>query len=93
MILKDYSNSMTKSQIQSAWKKVIEEIRRIPNWNVLKRSSKQYKKVVILRELILFCQILLRKIEIGENTAFNTIIFRKTMNFYCAQMKEKWLKI
>ncbi|MBI3306027.1 hypothetical protein HYZ82_02735 [Candidatus Nomurabacteria bacterium] len=79
---------MTKSQIQLAWKKVIKETHKTPNWGTLKRNSKQYKRVVILRELILFCRILLEKIEIGENIPFNTIIFKKTMNFYCGQMKK-----
>ena len=78
---------MTKSQIQSAWKKVIRETHSIPNWDALKRNSKQYQKVVMLRKLLLFCQVLLGKIEAGENTAFNTIIFKKTMNFYCTQIR------
>lgn len=79
---------MTKSQIQLAWGKVIKETHKTPDWDSLKRNSKQYKKVVMLRELILFCQVLLRKIGTGENTAFNAIIFKKTLNFYCAQMKK-----
>ncbi|PIR80989.1 hypothetical protein COU24_01065 [Candidatus Kuenenbacteria bacterium CG10_big_fil_rev_8_21_14_0_10_39_14] len=80
--------TMTKKQLQSAWKKVIKETHKIPNWDALKRNSRQYRRVVMLRELILFCQVLLEKIEMGKNTAFNTIIFKKTINFYCAQMKE-----
>ena len=79
---------MTKLQIQLAWKKVIKETHKIPNWDALKRNSKQYQRVVILRELILFCQMLLGTIEIEENVAFNTIIFKKTINFYCTQMKK-----
>ena len=79
---------MTKSQIQSAWKRVIEETHKLPNWDELKRNPKRYQEVVILRELILFCQMLLRKIEAEENTAFNTIIFRKTMNFYRTQIRK-----
>jgi len=78
---------MTKSQIQSAWRKVIKEIRRVPDWSMLKRNSKQYQKVVILRELILFCQVLLEKIEMGENITFNTIIFKKIFDFYYIQMR------
>jgi len=78
---------MTKLQIQSAWKKVIKETYQIPDWDALKRNSRQYQKVVILRELILFCQVLLGKIETGENAAFNAIIFKKTMNFYCTQIR------
>ena len=79
---------MTKSQIQLAWEKVIGETHRVPNWNTLKRNSRQYQRVVILRELILFCQILLGKIEIGEDPTFNAIIFKKTINFYCTQIKD-----
>jgi len=79
---------MKKSQIQSAWKKVIKETRKVPHWDTLKRNSKQYQKVVILRELILFCQVLLGKIEMGENIAFNEIIYKKTIKFYCEQIKE-----
>lgn len=79
---------MTKKQLQSAWKKVIKKTHKIPNWDALKRNLRQYQKVVMFRKLILFCQALLGKIETGENTAFNTIIFKKTMNFYCAQMKK-----
>ena len=59
----------------------------IPDWDKLKRSPKQYQEVVMLRELILFCQTLLQKIEAKENVRFNTIIFRKIINFYCAQIK------
>ncbi len=79
---------MTKSQIQLAWKKVIEETHKIPDWDSLQRNSRPYQKVVMLRELILFCQVLLGKIEAGENAAFNEIIYKKTINFYCTQMKK-----
>ena len=79
---------MTKSQIQLAWKKVIKETHKIPDWNALQRVPKQYQRVVGLRELILFCQVLLGKIEIGENIAFNEIIYKKTIKFYCEQIKE-----
>ena len=78
---------MTKSQIQLAWRKVIKETRQIPDWDLLKRNSKRYKKVVMLRELILFCQVLLGKIEKRENIAFNVIIFKQTLDFYCNQIK------
>ncbi len=77
---------MTKSQIQSAWRKVIKETHRIPNWDILKRNSKQYKKVVMLRELILFCQVLLGKIEAKENITFNSMIFKKMFDFYRTQI-------
>lgn len=79
---------MTKSQIQLAWREVIKETRRIPNWDILKRNSRQYKKVVMLRELILFCQVLLAKIETKENLAFNSLIFKKTFDFYRTQIRK-----
>jgi len=79
---------MTKKQLQLAWKKVIKEIHNIPDRDAFKRNLKQYQKIIMLRELILFCQVLLGKIETGGNTVFNTIIFKKTINFYCAQMKK-----
>ena len=74
---------MTKKQLQKAWKKVIKETQKIPDWNALKKDSKQYQRVVGLRELILFCQALLGKIEMGENAVFNGIIYKKTIKFYC----------
>jgi len=79
---------MTKSQIQLAWGKVIKETHKIPDWDALKKDSKQYQRVVGIRELILFCQVLLEKIEMGENAAFNEIIYKKTIKFYYEQIKE-----
>lgn len=79
---------MTKSQIQLSWKKVIKEIHKIPDWEKLEKNQKRHERVVILREFLLLCQALLRKIETGENITFNTMIFKKTMNFYCAQIKK-----
>lgn len=87
MISKDYSNNMTKSQIQSSWKKVTKETHKIPNWDAYKRKSKQYQEIVILRELLLFCQLLLGKIEIGKNSV-SVFIFKKTLIFYSEQMKK-----
>lgn len=78
---------MTKSEIQSSWKKVIKEVSKVPDWDKLEKSQKQYQRVIICRELLLFCQVLLRKIEVGENKDFNSMIFKKTMNFYCDQIK------
>lgn len=78
---------MTKSQIKLAWKKVIKETHKISDWQIYKRNSKQYQKIVALRELLLFCQVLLTKIESGENSSINNLIFTKTMSFYCEQIK------
>lgn len=77
---------MTYAQIQSARRKIIKETSRIPNWDILKRNSKQLKKVIMLRELLLFCQILLGRIEAEEDITFNPMIFKKTFDFYCTQI-------
>lgn len=79
---------MTKSQIQSAWKNVIRETHKIPHWGTLKKGPKEYRSVVLLRELLLFCQVILNKIDSGENNEINSLIFNKTINFYCRQMKK-----
>ncbi len=79
---------MTKSQIQLAWKKVMNETHKIPNWKALKKVPQQYQKVVLLRELLFVCQILLNKIESGKNSAVDVLIFNKIMDFYCVQVKE-----
>jgi len=77
---------MTKSQIKKSWEKVIDETHKLPNWEIIKKNKEQYQRVVSLRELLLFCQVLLNKIESGENNALNSLIFNKTINFYCEQM-------
>ncbi len=79
---------MTKSQIQLAWKKVMNETHKIPNWKALKKVPQQYQKVVLLRELLFICQILLNKIESGEHSVINVLVVKKIMDFYCAQMKK-----
>lgn len=79
---------MNNDFLQRSWKVVIKETHKIPHWETLKKSPKKYRSVVLLRELLLFCQILLNKIESGEDIAFNSMIYKKTINFYCAQMKE-----
>lgn len=75
---------MTKLQIQLAWKKVINETH--------KRSKlgKQLKDKNISRlgNLLLYAQVLLGKIETEKNNIFNSIIYKKTINFYCAGMKK-----
>lgn len=63
---------MTKAQRQLAWEKVVRE------------THKRAK----LGELLLIAGALLEKIERGKNKKFNAIIFKKTMNFYCKQMKK-----
>jgi hypothetical protein len=75
---------MTKSQIQSAWKKVISETHKRPKLGVILKD----KNISRLGDLLLFTQILLNKIEQKENIAFNEMIYKKTINFYCLQMKK-----
>lgn len=75
---------MTKSQIQLAWKKVISETHKRPKFGERLKN----KNISQLGDLLLFSQVLLNKIEQGENTAFNGMIYRKTINFYCSQMKK-----
>jgi hypothetical protein len=75
---------MTKPQIQLAWKKVIEEVHKRP---ILGERLKN-KNISQLGDLLLFTQILLNKIETGENIIFNELLYKKTINFYCTQMKK-----
>lgn len=75
---------MTKSQIQSAWKKVIHEIHKRPRLGERLKD----KSISQLGDLLLFAQVLLNRIEAGENNAFNSVLYRNTINFYCTQMKK-----
>ena len=73
---------MTKKQLQKAWKKVTcETHKRLKLGERLKD-----KRISLLSELLLFAQVLLSKIEAGQNRSFNSMIYKKTMNFYCKQM-------
>ncbi|MDO8638602.1 MAG: hypothetical protein Q7R43_03435 [Candidatus Daviesbacteria bacterium] len=75
---------MTKSQIQIAWEKVINETHKR---QALGDQLKD-KNISLLGDLLLYAQVLLTKIEAGKNIAFNKIVYKKTINFYCAQMKK-----
>lgn len=75
---------MTKSQIQSAWKKIIRETHKRSKLGIRLKE----KRISLLGDLLLYAQVLLEKIELGENIKFNTLIFEKTINFYCAEMKK-----
>lgn len=75
---------MTKSQIQSAWKKVISETHKRPNLG----ERLEDKNISCLGNLLLYTQALLDKIEAGENSIFNEMIYKKTINFYCQQMRK-----
>jgi len=75
---------MTKKQLQKEWKKVISET----NKRLKLGERLRNQKISLLGDLLLFAQALLGKIEVGENSVFNSIIYKKTINFYCAQMKK-----
>lgn len=83
-ILKNYSNNMTKSQIQLAWKKVTRETHKRPKLGERLKDE----NISRLGDLLLYAQVLLDKIEAGKNTAFNEMIYKKTINFYCTQTKK-----
>ena len=74
---------MTKTQIQLAWEKVISKTHKRSK---LGERLKE-EKISLLGDLLLSSGAILEKIERGENTRFNAMIFKKTMNFYCEQMK------
>ena len=80
---------MTKSPIQLAWRKVIRETHKRPKLGERLKN----KEILRLGDLLLFAQVLLDKIEAGENNTFNSTLYRKTMNFYCAQMQKLCIKI
>lgn len=75
---------MTKLQIKLAWKKVIQETR---NRSKLGERLKN-KNISQLGDLLLLGQVLLGKIETGENNIINILVFNKTISFYCKQMKK-----
>ena len=75
---------MTKLQLKSFWEKVINETHKRSK---LGERLKE-KEISRLGNLLLYAQILLNKIESGENSAINSLIFTKTMNFYCKQMRK-----
>ena len=75
---------MTKKQLQKEWEKVISETHKR---STLGEHLKD-KKISLLGDMLLFTQVLLSKIEAGENIAFNSLIYKKTINFYYMQMKK-----
>lgn len=75
---------MTKSQIQLARKKVIRETHKRSELGERLKD----KNISQLGTLLLFVQVLLNKIEADENSVFNSILYKKTMDFYCAQMNK-----
>ncbi|OHA19320.1 MAG: hypothetical protein A3C08_01660 [Candidatus Taylorbacteria bacterium RIFCSPHIGHO2_02_FULL_47_18] len=74
---------MTKPQIKLAWNKVTNETHKRAK---LGRCLKD-KRISLLGELLLSAQVLLGKIEVGENKIFNSMIYKKIIAFYCVQMR------
>lgn len=79
---------MTKKELTKTWQTLSVEFRRMPQWKLCKRSSRIYKNVVRLREILLVCRMFLEKIADGKQVAFNTRIFRMAFRFYRRNMKQ-----
>ena len=75
---------MTKKQLQKEWNRMINETHK--RSKLVERLKD--KNISLLGDLLLYAQVLLNKIEARENTAFNEIIYKKTINFYEGQMKK-----
>lgn len=77
---------MTKKQLHKEWKKIIREVHDKP-----KCITPYPKKIVFVRELLLFAQVILGKLEDKENVLFNSELYQKIMTEYYRQ--KAWLKI
>jgi len=75
---------MRKKQLDLAWEKVISETHKRSKLG----EQLKNKEISRLGDLLLLAQVLLGKIETGENNTFNSMIYKKTINFYCAGMKK-----
>lgn len=75
---------MTQRQLQKEQKRVINEIHKRSGMGELLKD----KKISLLGDVLLCAQVLLEKIETGENSVFNGMIYTKTINFYFTQMKK-----
>jgi len=73
---------MKKKELYLAWKKVIRETHKRSKLGDCLKD----KNIAQIGDLLLCAQVLLGKIEAEENNVFNSVIYKKTMNFYCAQM-------
>ena len=71
---------MTKGQLQKEWKKIISEVHSKP-----KVEAPYPPKVVIARELLLFAEVALGKIEAGDKAAFYQELYEKIMPEYYRQ--------
>lgn len=77
---------MTKKQSQKEWDKIITEIHDKP-----KCRTPYPERVVFVRGLLLFAQVLLGKLEDKENVLLNSALCQKTVTEYYRQ--KAWLKI
>jgi len=75
---------MTGLQMQLAWKKVTKETHKRSKLNCKLNNINALQ----LGNLLLYAQILLSKIEVSKDTAFNEMIYKKTIRFYCTQMNK-----
>jgi len=66
--------------LRKEWDNLIEEIHDKP-----KCRTHYPKQVVFVRELLLIAQIILMRIELGQNVLFNRKIYRKVMSEYFHQ--------
>lgn len=71
---------MIKKQLQKEWVKIIKEVHNKP-----KCQTPYPSKIVMARELLLIAQIILQKIENGQQIRFHEEIYNKTMNEYNRQ--------
>ena len=77
---------MDNEQLQRAWEEVSFEIINAPGFN----TPYPYE-IVIIRELLLFAQIILEKVEENKESVFYEELYEKIMYQYYKQ--KKWLKI
>lgn len=71
---------MKTINLQKEWKKITKEVHNKP-----KCKTPYPKKVVSVRDLLLFAQVLLEKIGNRENILFNTELYQKIMAGYYRQ--------
>jgi hypothetical protein len=69
---------MTKREIQKEWERIgFETLENKP-----KIESPYPRAVMRMRELLLFAQVALGKVEAGENIVFNEELYQKTVSVY-----------
>lgn len=77
---------MDDKQLQKAWEEISFEIINVP------RIKTPYpSEIVLMRELLLFAQIILEKVEENKGPVFYERLYKKIMYQYYKQ--KKWLKI